>query len=250
MLYKIYKTGTVPSGDGSLSFKFRAMNTNIFLFIFTLTFLVGFQIRAQELQVKGRVTTFENFGLNKVSVKAKKSGAEAMSDTAGYYSIVCDVADKLVFDANGFFREKVNLKKIEPGDSVNVNLKLKKGDKNSKVATGYGHIEEEKLTYAIKKFESGPDYSSYNSILEVIEGRVSGVSIGYSGINIRGASSINEGPVNALLVVDGTIVSYSVFKNIPPTNVNSINILKGAAASARYGSRGMGGVIVIETKSK
>ena len=54
----------------------------------------------------------------------------------------------------------------------------------------------------------------------------------------------------ALLVVDGTVIDYSVFTNIPPAQVKSIDVLKGASASARYGSRGMGGVIVVTTKTE
>jgi TonB-dependent SusC/RagA subfamily outer membrane receptor len=83
-----------------------------------------------------------------------------------------------------------------------------------------------------------------------MEGRISGISIGANSINIRGTSTIDGGPTPALLVVDGTVVNFSVFSNIPTEQVKSIDVLKGASASARYGSRGMGGVIVVTTKSE
>ncbi|MBK6281711.1 MAG: TonB-dependent receptor plug domain-containing protein [Draconibacterium sp.] len=105
------------------------------------------------------------------------------------------------------------------------------------------------MNYAIEHFGSQPDYSSYRNILEILEGRVSGISIKSNGISIRGSNTLN-GDTEALLVVDGTVVSFPVFQNIPPVQVKSIDVLKGAAASARYGSRGMGGVIIVETKTK
>ena len=51
------------------------------------------------------------------------------------------------------------------------------------------------------------------------------------------------------MVVDGTIVNYGSFISVPTADVKSITVLKGASASARYGSRGMGGVIEVKTKA-
>jgi TonB-dependent SusC/RagA subfamily outer membrane receptor len=72
-----------------------------------------------------------------------------------------------------------------------------------------------------------------------------GVSVtGGSTINIRGAANL-WGPVAPLLILDG--VPVSDFSNVSPTQVESVNVLKGASA-AIYGSRGYGGVIVVKTK--
>lgn len=221
------------------------MNTIKFSFIFSMIFLINFQITAQQRKVEGRVTTFEDYALNKVSVTAKKSGAEAISDSTGYFQITYNENDKLVFEANGFYKEKVNLKRVEPGDSVNVNLKLRNGDKNIEVATGYNHIDKDKLTHAIQTVKSDNDFSNYDSVLDIIDDKFTGLRMG--GIAPRGRNTFgNDSP---LLVVDGTTVEVDYIKNIPTTQVKSINLLKGASASARYGSRGMNGVIVIETKT-
>lgn len=218
--------------------------------VILFSILFPLNVHAQERTIKGKVTTYEQYPLYKVTVTAKRSGNEAVTDTAGYYSLDCDEKDKLVFEANGFFKERVRLKNVEPGDSVNVNLKLRNGDKNFEIATGYGHIEADKLTHAIQHLESEKnDYSNYDSILDIVEGRISGVAVENDGIKIRGTNTMG-GEDSALLVVDGSVVSFSVFQNIPPSQVKSIDVLKGASASARYGSRGMNGVIVIETKSE
>lgn len=221
----------------------------------TILFIVAFilvlpNVMAKEINVKGKVTAFKKIPLSKVSIVIKSTGKEVISDEKGVFSFTCDEKEKLTVTANGFFPEKLKVADFVGKDSLNVDLRYKKGKKNFEVATGYGHISEKQLSYAIEHLESGPDYSSYQNILEAIEGRVSGVSIGTSGINIRGNTTLNQGPVNALLVVDGTIVEFSVFSNIPPAQVKSISVLKGAAASSRYGSRGMGGVVVVKTKSK
>lgn len=227
------------------------MNSKFILFTLVVILLsfINRPVIGKDRQVKGKITTFKVFGVNNATIAIKSTNAEVVTDSTGSFNFVCNENDKLTISANGFFSEKINLKDIAESDSVNVDLRLKKGKKNIEYATGYGHISEKNLTYAIEHFEVSPDYSSYRNILEVLEGRVSGVTVGSSSINIRGATTLNGGPVSALLVVDGTIVDFAVFANIPPTQIKSIDVLKGAAASARYGSRGMGGVVVVQTKT-
>lgn len=204
-------------------------------------------VNAQQINVVGRVTAFEKYGLNKVAIKAKLSGAETVSNAAGFYRLTCEPNDKLTFEAKGFLKQTVNLKKVD-ADSVNVILKLKKGDKNFEIATGYGHIDKDKLSYAMEHLKSNTDFSNYNSVLDIIQGRLTGVSVGTNSISIRGKNTF--GSDAALIVVDGNIVDMSFLKNIPTTQVKSVDVLKGASASARYGSRGMNGVIVIQTRSE
>lgn len=202
----------------------------------------------KERVVNGRITAFKVFAVNKASVLIKSTKAKILTDSTGYFSFKCGENEKLIISAHGFFPEKIDLRNFATNDSVNVDLRLKKGKKNIEYATGYGHISEKNLNYAIDHFESGPDYSSYTSILNILDGRVSGVSIGSNAVTIRGTNLL-EGSTPALLVVDGTVVNFSVFSDIPPTQVKSIDVLKGAAASARYGSRGMGGVVIVKTKT-
>lgn len=226
------------------------MKANILFLSICLSFFLGQAGFTQERVFKGKVTTFRTFPLNNTLITIKSLDKEILTDSIGFFTFTCDEKEKITISAHGFFPEKIKLADFAADDSVNVDLRLKKGKKNFEYATGYGHISEERLSHAIEHLESGPDFSNYNSILEILEGRVSGVSIGFSSINIRGNTTINGGPVPALLVVDGTIVDFSVFSNIPPAQVKSIDVLKGASVSARYGSRGMGGVVVVTTKTE
>lgn len=228
------------------------MKRTIYIYGIFLVFLlaIGSQAGAQETNVVGRVTTFKKYGLNKVAIEAKKTGTKTVTDTAGYYNIKCQTDDKLVFEANGFFKETINLKRVD-ADSVNVDMKLKNGDKNFKLATGYGYIDKDKLSYAIQHIGSEKDYSSYNSVLDIIRDELTGGRVGTNSIQLRGYNTYgSSGPTTPLIVVDGSVVEPSYLKNIATSQVKSVDVLKGAAASARYGSRGMNGVIVIETKSK
>ncbi|MCD6355035.1 MAG: TonB-dependent receptor plug domain-containing protein [Prolixibacteraceae bacterium] len=225
------------------------MKSKTFLFFIVFMISIIVSTSAKDRVVGGRVTTFNTLALKKVSILVKSTNIVIKTDSTGCFSLTCNNNDKLTFSAKGFFTEKIDLKNIPEADTVNVNLRLKKGKKNIEYATGYGYINEKRLSYAIEHFDSEPDYSSYNNILEIIEGRMSGVRVCENGISIRGVDLLN-GENSALLVVDGTVVGITVFKNIPPSQVKSINVLKGAAASARYGSRGMGGVIVVKTKTK
>ncbi len=88
------------------------------------------------------------------------------------------------------------------------------------------------------------------SIFDILQGRVAGVTVSGSGFNrtvqIRGAANFS-GVVEPLFVLDGMPVDKATIMNIPPVDVEAIDVLKGASA-AIYGSRGGGGVIAILTK--
>ena len=226
------------------------MKPEILFLSICLAFFLGKAGFTQERVIKGKVTTFRTIPLNNTLITVKNRDKEILTDSLGFFTFTCNEKEKITISAHGFFPEKIRLADFAADDSINVDLRFKKGKKNYKYATGYGHISEEQLSHAIDHLESGPDYSNYSNILEILEGRVSGVSIGVNSINIRGTTTLNGGPVPALLVVDGTIVAFSVFSNIPPAQVKSIDVLKGASASARYGSRGMGGVVVVTSKTE
>ncbi|WP_167615095.1 TonB-dependent receptor plug domain-containing protein [Maribellus sediminis] len=223
-----------------------------FTFIVTLIFLFVFaqSTEAKEREIKGKVTTFGKIPLNKVQINGKNLDKEYLSDENGNFRFICDEDEKLTFEAHGFISQKIKVSNFDKGDSIKVDLRYKSGKKNFDEATDFGHISASQLNYAIAHLEAGPDYSGYRTILEAIEGRIPGVQVSNSGINIRGTSTLNSGPTPALLVVDGTIVEFPVFVNIAPSQVKSIDVLKGGAASARYGSRGMGGVVIVRTKTQ
>jgi TonB-dependent starch-binding outer membrane protein SusC len=220
---------------------------NYILVILTAAFaFAGFPAIAQEIEFAGKVTTFESCGLYKASVTARQSGTTAYTDSSGFFSILCLPKDQLVVEANGFFSQKVNLKKFVSPKNLHIDLKLKSSEDAVDVATGFGHIDKNKLTHAVERMETTNNFSEYASVPEIIKGRVPGVEVNASSISVRGTDTYND--QGALIVVDGVVVDFNTLKNLSTSQVKSVNVLKGASATARYGSRGMEGVILIQTK--
>lgn len=113
------------------------------------------------------------------------------------------------------------------------------------VNNGYGVVKRRDLTTDITKIDgANRKYSTYSSIYDMIQREVSGVQVTGHDIIIQGSRNF-DGFVRPLVVVDG--VYMKSVPNIPPTTVKSIEVLK-STASAIYGSRAYGGVIIIKTK--
>ncbi len=221
----------------------------IFSFLFSSLLLMSSLVNAQDRQVTGKVTTYRKMPLSNVSLQLKNAKKEVFSDAQGNFSFVCDEKEKVTISAYGFVPKKIKISNLPEGDSLLVDLKFNNNKKNFDLATKSQHINEKDLNYAVKHLDVSADYSRYNTILDAVKGRVTGVSVTGNSILIRGNTTLNSGPVPALLVVDGSVVEFPVFVEIPPIEVKSIKFLKGAAASSLYGSRGMGGVVEVTTKS-
>lgn len=115
------------------------------------------------------------------------------------------------------------------------------------VNVGYGYVKKKNLTNQVNKIDgTNKKYASYSSIYEMIQREVSGVRFSGSSAIIQDSKNL-FGSVPALIVVDGVYMDN--IPDIPPTSVESIEVLKGSSA-AIYGSRGYGGAIVIKTKIK
>ena len=113
------------------------------------------------------------------------------------------------------------------------------------VDVAYGTIRKKYLTTSVGTIDGdNPKFRSYTNIYEMIKGEVPGVDVRGNSITIRGISSVSLSN-EPLFVVDG--VQVSTISDIPPREVESIQVLKGASASM-YGSRGANGVILIRRR--
>jgi hypothetical protein len=199
-------------------------------------------VSAKEIEVYGKITTFDKYPLKDVSILVKGTQNLVNSDSDGIFRIVCDESDKLMIRANGFVSKRIPVEEMESKTPIQVNLKLKDGEKNYELATVFGHISAETLSHAIELLESKLDYGSYGTIADILTEKDNRVSVSNEGVYISGIRG------KTLYVVDGSEVHYSYFKNIPTTDIESIAILKHTA-SARYGIKANGGVIEVVTKS-
>ena len=116
------------------------------------------------------------------------------------------------------------------------------------VVTGYQDIKKEKMTGAVTTIRADKIEERYTpSIADNLEGRVAGLSTYGGKLTIRGTSSLYA-ETSPLLVVDGLPIEGDI-NDINPYDIESINVLKDAAATAIYGARASNGIIVITTKN-
>lgn len=119
---------------------------------------------------------------------------------------------------------------------------------NEVVFTGYQEVKKEKMTGSVTTISADKLEDRYTpNLIQNLEGRVAGLSTYGGKPVIRGVGTFHAGS-NPLLVVDGLPVESSI-DDINPSDIESINVLKDAAASAIYGARAANGIIVITTKN-
>jgi TonB-linked SusC/RagA family outer membrane protein len=226
---------------------------------------------AQDRQVKGRVTDgTDGSGLPGVAVKVKGTSKGTVTDAEGNYKINVSANNVLIFSSVGF-----GTKELPIGSSSELNVSLAQSTNNidEVIVTALGIEKSQKqLTYAAQKI-GGDKINEVRdaNFVTTLSGKVAGIAItqGAGGpgsaarVVLRGNRSI-QGNNNALYVVDGVVVDNSVgnqvgndfggkngndaASNINPDDIESVNVLKGAAASVLYGSRAANGVIMITTK--
>jgi TonB-linked SusC/RagA family outer membrane protein len=245
------------------------MKKNLLLSL--LGVIMSFAVMAQGKKITGKVTSSDDgSGLPGVSVQVKGTSKGSQTDVDGNYSIEAATGSTLVFSFVG-----MNTKEVKLGSQSIVNESLEADTKqlSEVVVTAIG-IQREKraLAYAVSTVNAeNLQQRSEPDALRALNGKVPGVNIISGGgapgqstrITIRGANSFS-GNNQPLFVVDGipfdnsvnatdgfdqnTVTSNRAY-DIDPNNVESLTVLKGAAASALYGSRAANGVVVITTKA-
>lgn len=210
---------------------------------------------AAEINLTGTVTDTDGMGLPGVSILVKGTQTGTTTDGAGKFRL--DVADRsavLVFSFVGYISQEIAV-----GTQSVLNVKLAADDKalEEVVVVGYGVQKKANLTGAVstvdsKAIENRPSSNLATGLQGVTPGLIITRQTGQPGreniaIQIRGATSAN-GNVNPLVLLDGVSVPISTMQTMNPNDVESISVLKDAAAAAIYGAQAAGGVILITTK--
>ncbi|MFD2915503.1 SusC/RagA family TonB-linked outer membrane protein [Psychroserpens luteus] len=211
---------------------------------------------AQEKTVTGTVTSAtDGLPLPGVSVIVKGTTRGVQTDFDGNYSIKASTGETLVFSFVGM---KGSEKKIGQSSTLNLAMAEDLAELETVVITGYaGATNSSRVTSAVatvsaESIESVP----INSVDQLLQGQAAGVNVstgsGQPGqsatILIRGRGSLN-GDVEPLFIVDGVPVDQDNFRSINQNDIETMSVLKDAAATAVYGNRGAGGVILITTKT-
>ena len=217
--------------------------------------------------ITGKITDEAGNGLAGVTVMVKGTSVSALTDEDGNYSIQAPESGILVLSYVGFATQEVT---IDKRSVRNVKL-VNNGKKLAEVVVTALGISRQKqsLGYSTQKVTGAQlNESPSSNFVNNIAGKVAGVSITGAGgvgstarITIRGESSLSLQNNQPLFVVDGVPVGNDGVNNtsggadygnsaaeINPEDIESMNVLKGPAAAALYGSRAANGAIVIVTK--
>lgn len=221
---------------------------------------------AQERRVTGRVTDAGNGeALPGATVLVKGTTRGTQTDAQGNYSLMVPAEDNtLVFSFLGTTTQEIN---VGNRTQINVGLSNDARSLNEVVVVGYGTQQARDVKGSISTIKAADlNNVPVQSFEQALVGRAPGVQITQSSgklgagvqIRVRGAASISAGN-DPLYVIDGipitsqdagttTTEPYSPLADIDPNDIESIDILKDASASAIYGSRASNGVVLITTK--
>jgi TonB-linked SusC/RagA family outer membrane protein len=216
---------------------------------------VGEEGTQQQVTVKGTVTDAATTdALPGVNVVVKGTTVGATTDIGGNFTIQVPTANAtLVFSFIGYVSQEVAL---TGQTTVNVALKGELTQLTEVVVVGYGTQKKIDLTGSVTRVGSDRllDKPAFN-VAQAIGGKIAGVKIieanGAPGattmIRVRGTNSISSSN-SPLFVVDGIVGVANALTLLNPNEIQSIDVLKDASATAIYGARGANGVIIISTK--
>ncbi len=211
--------------------------------------------------VTGTITDASNgTPLGGATVSVKGGNTSTNSDSKGAFTIsVPDNNSVLVISFVGYVTQEIA---VGNNTQLNVSMQPSSADLAQVVVVGYGTQNKRDVTGAVKSIKAEAfNKGIINSPQELLQGKVAGVNItsasgepgGILGITIRGPGGVRTGST-PLFVVDGLPLDNSStgggdpLNFINPQDIESIDVLKDASATAIYGSRGANGVVLITTK--
>ena len=241
------------------------------LLIFAMCFALLGSAYAQQT-VTGTVTGDDGLGIPGASVVQKGTTNGTITNMDGNYSISVPSDAVLVFSFVGMTTVEET---VSGKSTINVRLVTEEIGLEEVVVTALGiKRETKKLGYAMTEIQ-GAEVAKMHTVnpVQALQGKSSGLSVGQSDgglygnskVQIRGISVLNSNSNQPIFVVDGVILENNIsnasadwdanpndfgnqLKNLNADDFESVSVLKGAASTALYGSRGINGAIVIKTK--
>ena len=211
------------------------------------------QAAVAQTTVTGQVVDENSEPLIGASVQLKGTSTGMPTDINGNFSVGAKSGQTLVVSYIGYETREV---KVPASGSMKIVLKASESSLDGVVVVGV-LMKKSDLTGAVSHVDADVlTEKPVTTINEALQGRVAGVNITKgitpsddSSIKIRGTNTINSGS-SPIYVVDGLVMDnqFGFFNSININDVESIEILKDASATALYGSRGANGVIVVTTK--
>lgn len=219
------------------------------LLLFAMLLFVGFGYGQNKLT--GKVTNYKNKPVSGVKIYLDTVYSNVETNKAGEFEVQLPENVRAInvysyeyglLSSKFNNEDKMNFMFLEPEKQTKA--RLKKGDK---VSIGYSEVDQKFLVNTTQSITETTDKNAaiYTNIYDMIRGRLAGVTVSMDNkITIRGTNSFFYSS-EPLFIVDGIVVSS--INEILPINVKSLNVLKGADASA-YGMQGSNGVLIIKSK--
>lgn len=204
----------------------------------------------QSRTVKGKITDENGEPMIGVTVRVAGGKNAAVTDFDGNFSVTAQASDMLELSYIGYATQKVS------AEQTQLNIKMQPDaatELDDVVVIGYGTVKKRDLTGAVTSMKNADIVAAPTAnVMEALQGKVAGLDItkttGETGedvnILLRGSRSI-YGDNSPLFIIDGLPGRYS---DINPNDIESIDVMKDASATAIYGSAGANGVVIITTK--
>jgi TonB-linked SusC/RagA family outer membrane protein len=235
------------------------------LLLLFFTVMVLQSVMAQQLSISGTVSDAKGLSIPAASVQIKGTTTGTVADVNGKYTIKASSGQVLVFKSIGYETKEIT---VANSSVINVTLAETNSQLNEAVVIGYGTQKRSNVTGAVATLRNeNLDERAITRVDQALVGQLAGVTVkqtsGTPGkpfsIQIRGTGSISAGN-EPLYVLDGFPLSTAStngagnfsngnpLDNINPNDIESIEVLKDAAAASIYGSRASNGVVLITTK--
>ncbi len=220
----------------------------LFLFLFS-----SFSMYAQSVQITGKVSDESGKPLEGATVSEKGTNKSTLTDAKGTFKLsVSSAKAKLTITYVGYDQQESSINGATP---VSIVLKATNESLNEVVVVGYNTVKRKDVTGAVAGINQNDIKSRpVANAVEAMQGKVAGVDISSNerpgqvgSITIRGVRSLTASN-SPLYVVDGIPLITGGIDYLNPSDIETIDVLKDASATAIYGSRGANGVIIITTK--
>lgn len=219
-----------------------------------------------EMEVKGIVTDTTGKPIAGASIAVNGNNTGVIADANGAFTLKAKEGDLFAVNAIGY-----DAKQIQVNEKNNVKIALEPANNSLSdvVVVGYGSMKKEAKSGSVAGINQQSLMASNNSmnIERQLQGRVPGVHVEHYSlskketlpkgnaapgaspeIRIRGIASVKPGN-ETLYIINGMVANGKALKQIDPKQIEKIDVLKDASATAIYGSRAQNGVVIITTKS-
>lgn len=229
------------------------------LFVFSISVKAQHQIRLTGIVTSEKGEALIGVGVQVASTTTKETNAVVTDEKGVFVVPALKPGNKYQFTFSFIGYEKYVIKDFVPkagaNNSLIVRMKETASDLNEIVVIGYGAVQKKDVTGSVATIKADKIAEiAVSNVTQALQGRVAGVLAQTTSwkpgvstqVRVRGSRSINASN-EVLYVVDGTPIVDGI-DQINPNDIESINVLKDASATAIYGNRGANGVIIVTTK--